>query len=274
MKTNRRAFLKQALWVPPLFAIGRAKGQALTLADSAFVGSLNQAAASSAYTANATRFDSATPDYLVQSGDPGFSDSKQGIISFWVKFTGTDGVANRLFLRGNTDLILQRLATNAIRFTSYNGDGATLALNITTTATITADGNWHHVLISWDTATVGSCWCAVDGSEGTTVNTRNDVTCDYTFSSWYVSFTSNPFDGDISEFYFAPGQSLGSFSSANVQKFRTTGGKPVDLGSTGATPTGSQPGFYLRNAYSSFGTNSGTGGNLSVSGTLQEATAP
>jgi len=44
---RRRTFLKRALWVPPLFAIGRAKGQALTLTDSAFVGSLNQEAASS-----------------------------------------------------------------------------------------------------------------------------------------------------------------------------------------------------------------------------------
>lgn len=36
---NRRSFLKSgALWVPPLFAIGRARGAVLTLADPAMVG--------------------------------------------------------------------------------------------------------------------------------------------------------------------------------------------------------------------------------------------
>lgn len=36
---NRRSFIQLgALWVPPLFAIGRARGQAITLADPAMVG--------------------------------------------------------------------------------------------------------------------------------------------------------------------------------------------------------------------------------------------
>lgn len=54
---NRRRFLKSgALWVPPLFAIGRARGQVLTLADPAMVGR----------TRNAT---SASCDSIIQQND-------------------------------------------------------------------------------------------------------------------------------------------------------------------------------------------------------------
>lgn len=44
---NRRRFLKSgALWVPPLFAIGRARGAVLTLADPAMVGRTRPAGSS------------------------------------------------------------------------------------------------------------------------------------------------------------------------------------------------------------------------------------
>ena len=45
---NRRSFIKHgALWVPPLFAIGRARGAVLTLADPAMVGRSRPAGSSS-----------------------------------------------------------------------------------------------------------------------------------------------------------------------------------------------------------------------------------
>jgi len=269
---NRRSFLKSGLWAPPLFAIGRARGQAITLSDSAMVGRARPASTSS-FTYYATEFDSATPDYMLKSTDPGFSDSKLGLFSCWVKFTSGDGTNQRILARSNTDFIVLRTSANTVRIQAYNGNGSTLAIMITSTATVTADGNWHHILASWDTAGT-NCWIAIDGTEGTTINTRNDVTCDYTFSGWYFSMDSSAMNAAVCEPYFAPGQSLGAFSSANVLKFRTSGGKPEDLGSNGSTPTGSQPGLYFKSQYSSFGTNAGTGGDFTVNGTLASATAP
>lgn len=204
----------------------------------------------------------------------GFSDSKTGILSFWVKFTGSDGTSNRVLLDISTDRMFYRLASNAMRATLYNTDGATLALNITSTATITADGNWHHVLLNIDTSTAANCWWAIDGTEGTTINTRTDATIKWSAANWYVSYDSVGLTGNLCELYFAPGQSLGAFSSANVQKFRSTGAKPVDLGSNGSTPTGSQPGIYLHGNSTAFNVNSGTGGNFTLSGTLTNETAP
>jgi hypothetical protein len=271
---NRRRFLKSgALWVPPLFAIGRARGAVLTLADPAMVGRTRPVAGSS-FTYYATAFDSSTPDYMTISGTPAFSDAKTGLLSFWIKTTSGDGNSQRILMRANTDFIILRTTANAVRIQGYNGDGATLSIRMTTTATVTAGSGWHHVLMNWDTSNATNCWCVVDGTEGTALDNRTDATVDYTFSGWYFGYSSSGLDADVCEFYFAPGQSLGAYSSANVQKFRSTGAQPVDLGSDGSTPTGSQPGFYLKNPYSSFETNSGSGGNFTVSGTLASATAP
>lgn len=51
---------------------------------------------------------------------------------------------------------------------------------------------------------------------------------------------------------------------ANRRKFITSAGRPVDLGVDGSTPTGSQPLIYLKNDYTTIGTNSGSAGNFTV----------
>src|SRR4029078_636750 len=58
-------------------------------------------------------------------------------------------------------------------------------------------------------------------------------------------------------------------SSANRRKFISATLKPVNLGSTDATPTGTAPLFYFGNPAASFATNLGTGGYL----TAQESTS-
>ena len=59
--------------------------------------------------------------------------------------------------------------------------------------------------------------------------------------------------------------------SANRLKFIDVNGYPVNLGSDGSTPTGSQPILYLKNPAASVGTNSGSGGNLTANGTFVAA---
>jgi hypothetical protein len=62
----------------------------------------------------------------------------------------------------------------------------------------------------------------------------------------------------------------------DVTKFRTAGGAPVDLGSDGSTPSGSQPIGYFKSIFSSFTVNSGSGGNYTKEGTtaLTSCVAP
>ena len=78
----------------------------------------------------------------------------------------------------------------------------------------------------------------------------------------------NSHDGDIGFLYFD--SSYIDFSQeANRNKFIDQLGYPVDLGADGSKPTGSSPNIYMKfDPTVSLGTNSGSGSNFSVSGTV------
>ncbi len=275
---NRREFVVNSLsYLPFLVTTPYLYGQAFSFSDVASSRIHNDMPPdTSSYVYYATQFDKATPDYLVKTGTITGSDSKTCIFSTWVKLTGTDGVANRFIGNLSSDVLLQRLASNAVRIATYNTDGVTVALTMTSTGTIISDGVWHHVLINMDSSNATNCWIAIDGTAGTTIDTRNDVTAKFAASYWNVGYETSgvALDAALSEFYFAPGQTLGAFSSANVLKFRTVYSKPADLGVSGSTPTGNPPAVYFHSGSSDFGINFGTGGNFTVGGTLTSATKP
>ena len=59
-------------------------------------------------------------------------------------------------------------------------------------------------------------------------------------------------------------------SEANRLKFRDAFGNPVSLGTDGSTPTGTAPAIYMRFDPASQGTNSGTGGAFTKTGTIND----
>lgn len=80
--------------------------------------------------------------------------------------------------------------------------------------------------------------------------------------------------GYLADLWVAPGQSLlaaGAISPATLAKFYS-GGKPVNLGADGSTPTGTAPAVFCRRApaaaASTFATNLGTGGSFTTIGAL------
>lgn len=230
------------------------------------------AAADTNYAANATRFTTTTD--ILSRGSIGSTDGTVGLISFWIKFNAGSGANKIIFTSSGGDFIIQKLASDAVRLTIYDTT-ATLSVNITSTATTLANGSWHHVLVAWDSASSANCNFVVDGVAGTTINTRISATLDYTWPSWFFSIdAANGLDADVCEVWIAPNEWLDITSPANVQKFRSASAKPVNLGSTGNLPTGNQPWVYFKNPFSSFGVNSGSGGNFTVGGTLDLATPP
>ena len=79
------------------------------------------------------------------------------------------------------------------------------------------------------------------------------------------SSNNNFFDGKIGFLWFDTTYTDYS-SEANRLKFFDAFGYPVDLGSDGSTPTGTQPLIYLNKGFHS-GTNLGSGGNFTPQGT-------
>ena len=83
------------------------------------------------------------------------------------------------------------------------------------------------------------------------------------------------FQGSIYEFWMDWGQNIDLTNTTTRRKFINADLTPVDLGSDGATPTGTAPTVYFTGGPSDFATNLGTGGAFSVgAGSLVAAVGP
>jgi hypothetical protein len=94
-----------------------------------------------------------------------------------------------------------------------------------------------------------------------------------------VVFSGRFQPGTMYDFWFAPGQYLNTDVAANVQRFRTTSGNPVDLGPDGSFPTGLPPAVFCHKDCSdtvaaNFANNRGTGGILTTSGNPLSVLSP
>jgi hypothetical protein len=233
------------------------------------IGGVVDVPASSAYTANAVRFDG-TNDCLVRGGGlTGAADSKMILISFWVKFMGGDGNTQRIVYPTGEPWDLRRETSNKVRFLA-----AGIADFQTVSTGFVASMSWTHVLIALDTATAAGHLYVNDASDYALTGSITDATLDHTPTDWTIGAQPGPslfLDAEVADLYVAPGQYLDISNSTNRRKFISAGGKPVDLGSDGSTPTGVAPLIFLKNPFGTFHENEGTGGDFTVTGALTAA---
>ena len=229
------------------------------------------------YQARAVTFDG-TNDYLTRGGDfTGNADGKLGIVSFWVKINNNQ--TNVFYDNGATG---QQYffcdAGGAFQLEFENSGGTnTLAINSAGGLFLAANG-WKHVLASWDVGN-GLARLFVDDVEQSNAGfITNNNTIDYTDSSHFVcadTGSGNRLNGDIADFYFNNAEYIDLSIEANRRKFISSAGKPVYLGNNGELPTGTSPRLFLSlaqgAAVSTFATNKGTGGGMTITGTLAEA---
>ena len=227
-----------------------------------------------------------TNDYMLRgAGLTGAADSKTGILSVWFRLdaatathrfigaSATVGVAANRFRSS-------RLSTGplAILATDAAGGGVMSMLSATS---YSANVAYRHLLASWNAAT-GAMHMYVDDVEDLDEGASSllDVEIDYTLADWGIggdSNAGNKMNGPLAELYLAPGQFLDFSVEANRRKFRDANGWPKFLGHNGSRPTGTAPLVYcgLRDgeAVADFATNRGTGGNYTITGTLDTASS-
>lgn len=228
---------------------------------------------------NAVDFDG-TNDYLLRgSALTGAVDSATGIFSVWLRFDGGDGSEQGIWRDNESRFTIVRQTTNTLRVQLRNSAG-TSSLTFDTVGTLTAGGTWKHILASWNTNfSAGNKVTHLyvsDVSDKTVISDASGTfNVDYTPSTNVaVGATTagvSKFNGCMAELYVAIGQFLDFSDSANRRKFISAIGKPVDLGADGSLPTGSAPIVYLNNPAASFGTNKGTGGDFTITGSLDTA---
>ncbi len=222
------------------------------------------------YIAQGVSFSSATRTHRA-AALTGVTDSKTGMVSFWFRAaTGTDGQFIRLIsTAGGTALpidILRMQTTGVFRFTAQNSAASNL-FQISTTSTALVGQGWKHVLASWNLATPILQIYVNDGVEyNSATGLTNDV-IDYATSITDYNFPDSSLPGpfDIADFWFDPNQTPLDLSvTANRRKFISAGLAPVNLGATGATPTGTAPAIFFSGAAASWNTNKGTGGGFTI----------
>jgi len=237
------------------------------------------------YKIDAADFDG-TNDYMRRVGGlTGAADSKSGIFSVWVRFDSIPALG-RIFC-GNTTLG-GGSATNqvrsaitgsggAVQFLAADAGGTVATLQLPSATTFTAGATWHHLLWAWDVA-VPMRQFYLDGVSDISGEASTNTTLDFTSADWGIAANC---DGSskssicLADLYFAPGQVLDISVAANLRKFISATGKPVNVGADGSVPTGTAPIVFLHldkgAAASAFATNRGTGGDFTITGSLDIA---
>lgn len=230
------------------------------------------------YTASATNFAGDSQCWLERDGTgTGVADSATGTISFWVDPTGSD-TGDWTALSTNNRFITQRTGgDDRMQWAGSNTAGTAeieLRQNTATVATLTAAGGWSWVAFSFNNNTAGACyvyianaatsWVATDCTTRTN-DTGGGASIDFTDFDWAVGAANGggaPMPANLSEVYVSQTY-YDLSSSANRDLFynSTTHGPAGDLSAVGS------PIWYLKNAYTTFTTNSGSGGDFVKKGT-------
>lgn len=244
------------------------------------------------YSPSATHFAGDTQCWMERDGGlTGATDTGvKFIFSVWVNFTGGDGVEQSIFRSSSgTRFQVSKRTTNLIRIVAKSADNVVrvqLDQNAGAVAAITAATGWVNILCTGDnTLTTGFATMYINGVSCGTVTTLgtagvpDGTALDFVEADWATGATVGGtlyITGDLSEFYFNGAESIDLTNATNREKWRSSGGDPVDLGSDGSTPTGTAPLVYFRSVYTSFTTNSATGGNFVKYGTtaFTSATPP
>lgn len=149
-----------------------------------------------------------------------------------------------------------------------------------TTTTMSAGGNWYHILMSFDSSNTGKRHIYISDVEQTLlVADYNNVNVDWTTGDFGIgcvptgSFGNN-INGRMLDLW-VDDTYLDISSVAVRRKFINAAGKPGILGASGQVPTGSPPLLYMRDFEDfSTGRNRGTGGDFTVTGSVSEEDGP
>lgn len=206
----------------------------------------------------------------------GITNTKQITLSFWATFDNWGQVILSLAdSAGNFNVYVDN-ASNRIRVFACNAAGA-IILQAETPATLVTGTRYYIQMCADMTSTTLRAFYINGVSVAATWSYTNDTIAyqqaslptigAYWNGSQYTA--ASRLDGRISELYLSNGFVDFRFE-ANRLKFIDAFGNPVDLTAQIAAASIPTPAIYMRFPPTAFGTNSGTGGNFTVNGTITD----
>ena len=225
------------------------------------------------YWSNRADFNGST-GYLSVNSLTGVSDGNSFSFSFFINPDGSNSSYLFNITQGGANRLVIRIWNNQNRFVldGYNSSGTLILSSDLATEQITSGTN-HHVCGCIDLSNTSKRFVYLNGvaMTGFSWPTYTNDNIDFTGDSYRIgNFSTTYFDGKLSDFYFTTSYIDFSLES-NRLKFRDAFGNPVNL--TQQIENGSipNPPIYMRFDPSAFGTNTGTGGNFTVNGTVTDA---
>lgn len=215
-----------------------------------------------------------TNDYLLRGANlTGVTDGKAGTFSGWFRLDGGDGASLTAIMNGAASatcgLRIHRNASSRWQVQGRSPADA-LILVMSSNTLFTQDTEYVHVLMSWDLAQAKGHVYINDVNDLLAGPTLTNDTIDYADTNWGVGAETDggaKFDGCMAAVWFSTTY-LDITVEANRRKFILENGKP-------ARPVGMTPALYLSidggAAAATFATNRGSGGNLSITGSLDLA---
>lgn len=230
------------------------------------------AAGGGAFTYYSASFDGSTIAASYASDLTGIADGAQGTISFWFRVLDNFNKEFIIETEGGIYFSVDRNASDEFEVTGYDPSSTQLlGLTSNTAGGINNDGLWHHIIISFDLSQANKSWIYLDGSDVTGSRTHVNGSIDFTRGGWHIAEKydgTTRWNGLLCEVWFSTTY-FDLTSPSNVQKFRTSGGKPADLGSDGSTPTGgTKPLVYFHSQVPNWHVNVGSGGGFTQVGTI------
>lgn len=234
---------------------------------------------SGAYTDyEAVDFDGANDYASVLGAFAGAVDGSTGIFATSFRPDGGDGTTRYMLIELGNNVFFRLSTTNKFTLSIY--DAASInGLVYNSNATFLAGSGQHNVVASWSTNfTAGNKLIKVmiDGvaDAGTVGDVDSAFSAQYTALNWRIGASlvaTQKWDGCLAEMYFNTAAYMDVTQAANYAKFYS-GGHPVNLGTIGQNPTGSQPiGFWhipAGGTPDSWVTNLGSGGGMTLTGAL------
>jgi len=220
-----------------------------------------------------------TNDYLSRGAAlSGISNSNFFSFSCWMRVDGGDGTVRVIFNDVNVTVrvFLELDVANRLEFGARDAAGTSI-FHIRTTGTFAAASTWYHVCGSINTSTAAYTLFVNDVSDSNIVTNQTPFTIPWaTPTNWLVGAYNAgtlKWNGALSQIWISSKEYV-DFSDIEARRqFINAYKKPVEwLGTDGSLPTGTVPDIYLRNSAFNFGTNTGSGGDFTITGALDIAT--
>jgi hypothetical protein len=210
-----------------------------------------------------------TTGYLERTTGVGLSNGKTCSLSCFFSPDNSSAAIPILAIGASTRFRVERSSANTVQVLGYNAAG-TLIFQARGGSSILSGSNVF-LQMSFDLGDTGKRSMYINGSPASSLtwDTYTNDNIEFSAQRVRVGRDTNYMNGKIAELYFST--SYIDFSQeANRLKFRDAFGNPVNLTQQIEDAAIPNPAVYMRFPPTSFGTNSGTGGDFTVNGTITD----